>query len=350
MLERLRIRRFRGFDDLEIEKLSRINLVAGANNAGKTTLLEAIFLLGAGGNPRLALNRHVVRTMEPSASMPRSISETLWRPLFFRLDTDGGIAISGHHSSVGEIKVRITLGRPPTTEVSRAADDGKLMSERDGERSLKFMYTDSNAGQIENEARETAENVAFDQKEDYVPFSGTIVQPGGGNIHEDAIRLGRLRKQKRGDMLLLALRSLEPRLQGIEDNASSGAPLIWVDVGLSELVPLAVVGAGMTHFTRIVLAATSVPGGVVLVDEIENGLHHSVLPDMWRVIAKTAEQFDVQVFATTHSFECIEAAHEGLGPDGFGLHRLETVEGVTRCVTYGPGAIEGAIRHNMEVR
>jgi hypothetical protein len=149
------------------------------------------------------------------------------------------------------------------------------MSERDGEHSLKFMYTDSNAGQIENEARETAENVAFDQKENYVPFSGTIVQPGGGNIHEDAIRLGRLRKQKRGDMLLVALRSLEPRLQGIEDNASSGAPLIWVDVGLSELVPLAVVGAGMTHFTRIVLAATSVPGGVVLVDEIENGLHHS---------------------------------------------------------------------------
>ena len=53
MLERLRIRRFRGFKDLQIDGLSRINLVAGANNAGKTTLLEAVFLLGAGGNPRV---------------------------------------------------------------------------------------------------------------------------------------------------------------------------------------------------------------------------------------------------------------------------------------------------------
>ena len=126
--------------------------------------------------------------------------------------------------------------------------------------------------------------------------------------------------------------------------------MIWVDVGLQELVPLSILGAGMTHVARIFLVIASTPGGVVLVDEIENGLHHSVLPDVWKVIAKAAEQFDVQVFATTHSFECIEAAHEGLGPDGFGLHRLETVEGVTRCVTYGPGAIEGAIRHNMEVR
>ena len=88
----------------------------------------------------------------------------------------------------------------------------------------------------------------------------------------------------------------------------------------------------------------------MLVDEIENRLHHTVLPDVWRTIGKVAEQFNVQVFATTHSFECVEAAYEALGADGFRLHRLETADGVNQCVTYEADAVEGAIRHNLEVR
>ena len=53
---------------------------------------------------------------------------------------------------------------------------------------------------------------------------------------------------------------------------------------------------------------------MVLVDEIENGLHPSVLPDVWRVVGQAVERFNLQMFATTHSFECIEAAYETLGP------------------------------------
>ena len=58
----------------------------------------------------------------------------------------------------------------------------------------------------------------------------------------------------------------------------------------------------------------------------------------------------MQIFATTHSFECVEAAHEALGAEGFRLHRLEVVDGERRCVTLSPIAIAGAIRHNLEVR
>ena len=98
------------------------------------------------------------------------------------------------------------------------------------------------------------------------------------------------------------------------------------------------------------LTATAVKNGLLLVDEIENGLHHAVLPGVWRVVRKVAELFNVQVFATTHSFECVQAAHEALGADGFSLHRLEAVDQTVRCVTYGDDAIDGAIRHNLEVR
>ena len=92
------------------------------------------------------------------------------------------------------------------------------------------------------------------------------------------------------------------------------------------------------------------PDGVVLVDEIENGLHHSVMPDVWRAVNRAAREFDTQVVATTHSFECVEAAHKGLEKDDFRYHRLDVEGRNTRCVTYDSEMIEAAIRHNLEVR
>lgn len=348
MLERLHIRNFRGFTDLRSDSLGRINLVAGRNNAGKTTLLEAIFLLGGGADAHMAVNPNVLRGLETDNDVPRS--ETFWKPLFSELDTSRTLTIAGDHSVVGRIEQRITWERPISTEVFPGKDNGALAATSSGERSLRFRYVDPVAGEIESEARETARKVTIVRQDTYVPFSRILLLPGRGYMNADAILLGHLRRQKRGDLLVDALRVVDPRLQGIEDNSSSGEPMIWVDIGLQELVPLSILGAGMTHVARIFLVVASVPGGVVLVDEFENGLHHSVLPDVWKVVAKAATQFNVQVFATTHSFECVEAAHEALGVDGFRLHRLEVVDGENRCVTLSPTAISGAIRHNMEIR
>ena len=246
------------------------------------------------------------------------------------------------------MNLEIAWERSRKTEVSRTEDNGAALEK--GPYSLKFTYTDPKAGQIESEARESTDKFEFDQKHDYVPFGVTILMPGSGDAREDAVRLGQLRRQKLGAGFVDALRVIEPRLQHAEDNASSGVPMIHVDIGLPELVPLPVMGAGMTHLARIILAVTSVRGGVVLVDEIENGLYHSVLPEVWRVVGEAAERSDVQMFATTHSFECIEAAREALGGDGFRLHRIEAGESGARCVTYEPDEVDTAIRHVMELR
>ena len=348
MFERLRIRNFRGFGDLRIDALGRINLVTGRNNAGKTTLLEAIFLLSGAANARMALNAHVVRDLRQGKPLPW-VADTWWKPLFSGLDTSRAPEISGSHSRVGGMKLTIRWERPSKEEFSRDEIKDMPAAGFPERRSLKFEYEDRN-GKIASAVQETADKLDVEQDDDYEPFSAAILQPGGGDANDDAVTLGQLRRRKRGQLILDALRVVEPRLEGIEDNTASGAPMIWVDVGLPELVPLPVAGAGMTHVARMVLAAASVEGGVLLVDEIENGLHHSVLPDVWRVIAKAAADFGVQVFATTHSFECVEAAHEALGPDGFRLHRIEAEDGGHRCVTPSPTAIAGAVRHNMEVR
>jgi len=114
-------------------------------------------------------------------------------------------------------------------------------------------------------------------------------------------------------------------------------------------------GEGMTRLFSLVVGIGNAPDGVVLVDEVENGLHHSVLPKVWRAIAEAARQFEVQVFATTHSLECIEAAHRAFDEDlgfecDFRLHRLERVNGDIVAKTYDRDALRAALEMGLEVR
>ena len=109
-------------------------------------------------------------------------------------------------------------------------------------------------------------------------------------------------------------------------------------------------GEGMSRLARLVLGISAAPNGVVLIDEVENGIHHSELPKVWRVIDTAARQLSTQIFATTHSLECVRAAHESLAEDDFRLHRLEANDDGNRCVTYDPETIAAALEFNLEIR
>ena len=350
MLERLHIRNYRVFNDLKIDQLSRINLIAGKNNSGKTSLLEAIFLLSGAGNPRLALTVMTFRGIDSAAGTPQTIRETLWKPLFSALDMDKTVEISGHHTSTGQLALKIMLDKPHTTKLPLNETVETHLAELADTRQLTFSFISRLTGEVKGRTQVAGQSLQIETPNVEVPFSSRFISSRAGNLNEDAVHLGVLRKQKQGHLLLEALRVIEPRLQSIEDNSASGTPMIWGDIGLPELIPLSVMGEGMTRVARMVLAISAAPDGVILVDEIENGLHHSVLPKVWKVVDTAAKQFNTQIFATTHSFECIEAAHEALGADGFLLHRLEVSGTENRCVTYESEAISAATRHYMEVR
>jgi len=186
------------------------------------------------------------------------------------------------------------------------------------------------------------------------PFPA-IFLPARGRIPraEDASRFGKLELIGQQDLVLKALQVIEPRLRRLAVVVVGEVPVIHGDIGLGRLMPLPLMGEGMARLTSLVLAIANTPKGVVLVDEIENGLHHSVLPKVWRAVGETARAFNTQVFATTHSFECIVAAHrafsEGEGYD-FRLHRLEQVDDFIRVVTYDQETVDAAIEMGLEVR
>ena len=130
--------------------------------------------------------------------------------------------------------------------------------------------------------------------------------------------------------------------------------MIHGDVGLRRLVPLADMGGGIVGLTNLLLAITQAENGMVLADEIENGLHHSVMEKVWKAIGDTAREFDVQVFATTHNDECIRAALGAYkaeqADDLFRFYRLERIKGEIRALIYDQEALNGALDIGLEVR
>ena len=392
MFHDLRIQNFRLFEDLQINGLSRINLLGGRNNSGKTTVLEAVFLLCGGGNPELVLRINAFRGLSQVQRSPAGLSSSCWKPLFARLDLHRPISIGGRHDH-GRLELTVALeptntfeltqrpaGDPsrqdqsmignlqgatgatgatgPTSRegqsmIANLQEDAALRTsgERSAPATLRLSCVQDGNKREEGRMRVTEQGtIEVKRPSSALPFQGAFLSARNGNLQEDAVRLGQLRTQKRGDLLTQALRIIEPRLQSVEDSSASGLPMIWGDIGLPELVPLPAMGEGLSRVARIVLAISGERGGVVLVDEIENGIHHSVMDKVWAVLAEAAQQFDTQILATTHSFECVAAASRALGRD-WSYHRLDRNEdGKFHHVRYAPDEVVSAVDHGLEVR
>ena len=348
MFEEFQIRNYRIFRDLKIDQLRRINLIAGGNNSGKTSLLEAFFLLAGAGNARMATNVNVMRADFDASA--RTLRDFFWKLIFSDLDMAHPIGIKGCHTCHGELTLEIASEHQPIAEVSLSYTDGYAVSDLPDQLALRFQYSGPTGRQSESHISVQGTETKFDQSDANVPLTAVILRSRSVDNQEDAMRLARLRRVKRDHLLLEALQVVEPKLQRIEENSASGKPMIWGDIGLTELIPLVAMGEGLARLARLVLAISSTPDGVTLVDEVENGIHHSAMSKLWRAIDKVSAQLNTQVIATTHSFECVSAAHEALDEDDFRLHRLEANDDGNRCVTYKPNSIAAALRHNLEVR
>lgn len=353
MFTSLNVSGYRGLKSLEIERLGRVNLVAGRNNSGKTSLLEAVFLLSHGGSAHAALNRNVLRS--GSTAGPGAAEDVwgLWGPMFFDLDLSQPVSISGRHATHGSIGLKIE--HRYSRRVGRVSASPDTRPGVRGSPELHFALTvPAHNGQL---ARTVRSHVSFgedgadvDVKGDLLAARCVILKSGADQAQNDAWRLGLLRVRKQAGVVVEALQLVEPRLQSLDGFTGPGGHTLWGDIGLSEQIPLAVLGDGVNRLARLVLAMAHERGLVVLVDEIENGFHHSVLEKVWKAVYTTAERFDAQVIATTHSYECIAAAHAASPGHDLVLHRLDADDDGVKCVTYDSESLEGAMHHGFEVR
>jgi hypothetical protein len=158
------------------------------------------------------------------------------------------------------------------------------------------------------------------------------------------------------DKVVEALQILEPSVERISfasrQTFNSGALLKLK--GEDGPVPLGSMGDGMRRVLAITASLVSAEDGTLLVDEIDTGLYHEILTDMWRLILETAVKRNAQVFATTHSWDCVKSFREALSTmpdDDVGLLiRLEPQDGHIQAISYSRDELTVAIEHGIEVR
>jgi hypothetical protein len=366
------IRNFRCFRELKFDNLAQINLITGKNNVGKTALLEAAFLHGGAYNPALTLKLNAFRGIELTELTLGNWIEHPLSSFFYRFDISSDIELSGIDTITGHRSLRLRPIRQPKLEESiqgnvsvlnesnilkyNSVESGKALSTSEVTIILELEYKgtgkpiyyrmiiDKIGIRIDPLPPALSFQTSFLSAQTRIPFS------------EQAKLYGNLEIHGKEGSILETLKIIEPRLKRISSVTVAGGPIFHGDVGIGRLVPLPIMGDGMARLLSIVLHIANAPNGVVLIDEIENGLHYSIMTNIWRAIAFAAKESNTQVFATTHSWECVLSAHEAFESSetydsDFQLHRLDRLnDDDIKVVTYNKRSLTAAIKAGLEVR
>ncbi len=340
-----------------MEQLGRVNLLVGTNNCGKTSLLEAISILMEQGSWE-ALWRSLSKRGEVREE--ENVTELEIEHLFHghRAVRDAMFTIHGQNGERSRrVEARIQERDPkqlhhvhPWARAGDADGDTVLSSlelsiswVRDDARQELQLPITRRGGLLDSVAaywmRDLTHPVHFITTE-------ALTREQVLSLLEEAM----LTPEE--ETVLGALRTIEPDIERIAPVGSSGGHRRGgVAVKLAgERVPIGSLGDGIWRLLGIALALVRARGGVMLVDEIDTGLHYSVLEKMWHLVYETAKRLDVQVFATTHSRDCYESLAAIAQPTGHDVTIQRIERGNPVAVAFSEAEILQAAKRGIEVR
>jgi len=284
----LEIRMYKRFVGLKVEKLNRVNIFAGVNNAGKSTVLEALYILSNLGDSKCIHEISNLRSKSRSRIKP-SIS---FREIPDVIDLECCFNDSKYYfeskvkDSVDEIKNQSDfIGRHSTTFGCTR------------ENSVYIYYSDYYKNHIRNHATTNktlcrslyTESSFLDDASIFETCYRLSVEQGTKKLVVDFI-----------------IEHIDDKIVDIEMSSNDGSfTVIYEDPtknrGLSQF------GDGLQKIFSMGIKFAACTNGILLIDEIENGIHKDLLCQFTMLIQELADQHNVQVFATSHSKECIDA-------------------------------------------
>ena len=356
MINSIHIENFRGFESLDVGGFSKFNLIVGTNGVGKTSFLEAV-LVGRSTDLRHLSALDGMRGWQRQRA--RLDTRSVWRYLFlnselpFVIETIGkvnSVRVSGqfesaetHFLTAGPIVAQPVYATVTEADLSNTpTEDFRWEMTVNGESQAVALAQGTALGPIVHNVKKPDRK--FPNK---VAFVGqnTAIMPELFDAFSALKAAGAIAP------FLAGLRVLVPWIDDVEITTDGGMTLAATGQD-HYLVPLPMLGEGAMRLAQILLNVAYVDRGLLMIDEIERGFHHSVLPDIWRALRAAIGETDVQVFATTHSYECIAAADAAFAdaPADLALFRLQNVNGKLRAISYPPEARSNAIEFGSEVR
>lgn len=315
----LRVNTFRGIKDLEVRDLGDINILVGANNCGKTSLLEAIMLLSRPDDFANMLS--IARLREMNRMFP-SWSASFFDSflyLFNRLNDELQISVSATINNIdvtSNIRGRIEKVLVDLNEVTK---NNPLINRRVREGSIsEGEEIDSFVGEIK------ANNIGQLSIEPYLPISFhkyerimrmnrtkpfinmtfvSTIDHIVKNTFRTVIRNAKLKNKVVEVLKLFDTDITDLRLIQDDDGRVSQV----IDNSLLNYMPLSTYGDGIKKVIALANGIAEAQNGVLLIDEIETSIHASVLNKVFLWLINVCKEYKVQLFLTTHSLETVDA-------------------------------------------
>lgn len=353
MLRDLTIKNYRAFKDFSIDGLARVNLIVGQNNAGKTSFLESVYLLVNQHSPAVLLQlldqrgeyaffsdapgRIEYQTAQLFNDFQLSIEQV--RPMY-------PIEIVSqqdklHSVTFGVTSRRSSLGSPqpglqidvaysaPVEKAALALDIGDNY----------FFSSDSRFTALRRPPSRYHFVSTAVSEPDYLASLWDRISQNPSEEYE----------------VVTALQIVDPAIEDLRfaSQQTAGRALVKLQ-GRQERFPLSSLGEGLRRVLSLAMHAIVSEKGVLLVDEIDTGLYYGVQVAFWRFLIQTAKRLNTQIFATTHSQDCVEAFQEALQesdePEDRRLFRLQRHGERIYAVDYSARDLRVAVTHGIEVR
>jgi len=367
MIRSLIIDGYRGFAQFEMQDVVAVNLLVGRNNSGKTSLLEALLLLAGHGDPSVlwgAMNRRGERFVLEARDSRGRYHEIDVCHLFHGHKVGIGTAftITATRDDAPQ-RISYSIRQAPqqslpfTEEAEVPAGTMALVIEGGSSKEPTSLELTARGGLTFDTIRRNPTRAVRPDELNHINYVGTESM--------DPEELGRLWEgvvlKPEEERIIEALRTIEPMIERIAFVPSTPRFPRLVDrsgfiVKLSngeEPVPIGSMGDGIWRMLALALASSRPQGGLLLVDEIDTGLHYTVMKDMWRLIRTVSAKFGLQVFATSHSDDCIQSLaaicrEDSVGPGQVCIHRIEPELG--QSIRFTEPEIIAAAERRIEVR
>ena len=320
----IEIKNFRGIDHLKIDDFSRVNVLLGQNNSGKTTVLEAIAMLMSMSNPDIPQAINAVRARKP-------FSKFIDIQYYFNnLNVATPPEVAAEQTDGGSRHLKLALSyvfdelADPQNEPQQQMGTIKYVN------TLEMNFDVANGTSKQNYQswlRVNSQGLVVNRKvaDGYLENKRAWLTPSDLMTSNLANDLAELFKRNRKDAILALLKLFDPRINGIEILTDD----IYVGFdGMTQMLSLSMMGDGLRRYLNIVAAAANPLTNILLIDEIDNGLHYSVYRKLWQSLFALASATDKQIFVSTHSKETLYYLNEMLqeAPDYKSDMRLYTLE------------------------
>lgn len=344
MFKKIEIERFRGIRHASIEGLRQINLFFGKNNCGKSSLLESLFLASGLSNPILPINVNIMRGYNKSRLDDLKLD-------FYNLDSTRPIHIRTENEEIRDLNIHLFVRNQKNISIN--TDDPNILSNVEEEQyGLRFEFKINNEQfssslHFNSEAPSNATRLIT---KDYTESLRCTYLSSKYDFNASIQGLQNILQNKDERFIVEGLKLIEPR---IKDFIFTDKEML-IDIGLAKRIPVNMMGDGARKIVSLLTAIYDCKDGTLLVDEISNGFHHSVMSDLWRVLINAAIKNNTQLFVTTHDIDSIiglrNAALHDFSDTAAAFKLLRSPDDELKAFHYSLESLDYSINQEIEIR